>query len=99
MKNKTKNYMGFHFSYSKSMANFEAFLWNISSSTTPEIVRSALSIKRHGFTIFVNQYVIRYSYINQSSKQFYFDKFCLSANSWKGKGDSTLGGFLWVETA
>ena len=32
MKNKTKNYMGFHFSYSKSMANFEAFLWNISSS-------------------------------------------------------------------
>ena len=27
------------FSYSKSVANFEAFCWNFSSSTNPEIVR------------------------------------------------------------
>ena len=28
------------FSYSKSMANFEAFRWNFSLSTNPQIVRS-----------------------------------------------------------
>ena len=34
---KRKNLHGF--SYIKSMANFEAFCWNFSSSTNPQIVR------------------------------------------------------------
>ena len=29
----------FGFSYSINMANFEAFLWNFSSSTNPEIIK------------------------------------------------------------
>ena len=38
-RNETKKEL-FRFSYSKNMANFEAFLWSLSSSTNPEIVRS-----------------------------------------------------------
>ena len=38
MKNK-KNYMGFH-TYSKSMANFEAFRWSFSSSTNLLFLKS-----------------------------------------------------------
>ena len=33
--------MGFHFLYSKSIANFEAFYWNISSSTNLLFLKSA----------------------------------------------------------
>ena len=43
---KRKKLVGF--SYSKSMANFEAFLWSFSSSTIPEIVR-CVGAKQCGF--------------------------------------------------
>ena len=38
-----KNKKLYGFSYVKSMANFEAFDWNFSSSTNPQIVRSGLT--------------------------------------------------------
>ena len=40
-KQKLLHGMGFHFLYSKSMVNFEAFCWNISSSTNLSFLKSA----------------------------------------------------------
>ena len=41
----------FGFSYSKNMANFEAFLWSFSSSTNSEIVKSVFKTTRIPFRL------------------------------------------------
>ena len=46
MKNEKKNYMGFHFSYSKNMAYFEAFRWNILSIINLLFLKSAIWIEK-----------------------------------------------------
>ena len=57
-RNEKQNKKLFGFTYSKNMANFEVFLWSISSSTNPEIVRSVyITLKNFKEQIFSFQFV------------------------------------------